>query len=32
MTYDQACPANNARNFDGLLKTLDLDTWRQPCR
>lgn len=32
MTYATACPANNARNFDGLLKTLDLDTWRQPCR
>ena len=31
-TYDKACPANNARNFDGLLKTLALDTWRQPCR
>ena len=32
MTYDKTCPPNNTRNFDGLLKTLDLDTWRQPCR
>lgn len=32
MTYDTTCPANNNRNFDGLLKTLDLDAWRQPCR
>lgn len=26
------CPADNAANFDGLLKHLSLDAWRQACR
>ncbi|MEO7630874.1 MAG: endo alpha-1,4 polygalactosaminidase [Mycobacteriales bacterium] len=26
------CPTDNAENFDGILKYLDLGTWRQGCR
>jgi hypothetical protein len=32
MTTHQFCAADNTANFDGLLKQLELGTWRQPCR
>lgn len=31
-TTAKFCPQDNAANFDGLLKHLDLGAWRQPCR
>jgi hypothetical protein len=31
-TFVNICPADNAANFDGLLKTLDLDATRRACR
>jgi len=32
MTTSAFCAQDNAKGFDGLLKQLDLGTWRQPCR
>jgi hypothetical protein len=32
MTAPAFCPADNADNFDGLLKELELGAWRLPCR
>jgi hypothetical protein len=32
MTASAFCAQDNAANFDGLLKTLDLGVWRQSCR
>jgi hypothetical protein len=32
MTVDEFCPQDNAENFDGLLKRLELDAWRRACR
>lgn len=31
-TTAKFCPTDNAANFDGLLKHLDLGVWRQACR
>ncbi|MBN1769806.1 MAG: endo alpha-1,4 polygalactosaminidase, partial [Deltaproteobacteria bacterium] len=29
---DRICPQANALDFDTLIKNLDLDAWRVPCR
>jgi hypothetical protein len=29
---DEICPQANALDFDSLIKRLDLDAWRVPCR
>jgi hypothetical protein len=30
--FDKYCPKMNELNFDALLKNLELDAWRNPCR
>jgi hypothetical protein len=32
MTTSKFCAADNSANFDGLLKYLELNSWRQACR